>query len=58
MGSLHLLPEQGQMRAQLYSLQGVVEEKELPEGGWEIVIDITNNQWEKLCRQYKVEMKR
>lgn len=59
-GTLCLLPEQGQLRAQLYAMQGVQEEKQLLEGGWEIVIDITNVQWEKLCYQHKVkiEMKR
>lgn len=59
-GTLCLLPEQGQLRAQLYAMQGVQEEKQLPEGGWEIIIDITNSQWEKLCYQHKmkIEIKR
>lgn len=51
-GTLRILPEQGQLRSQLYALQAVLQEHELSEGGWEIVIRITNHQWEKLCQQH------
>jgi GTPase len=51
-GTLRILPEQGQLRSQLYALQAVLQEHELSEGGWEIVIGITNHQWEKLCQQH------
>lgn len=52
-GTLRVLPEQGQLRSQLYALQAVLQERELLEGGWEIVIRITNHQWEKLCQQHE-----
>jgi len=51
-GTLSLSPSQGQLRSQLYALQAVLKEQELPEGGWKIVINITKYQWEKLCQQH------
>ncbi|MBS0288213.1 MAG: GTPase HflX [Proteobacteria bacterium] len=51
-GMLHLGPAQGQIRAQLYALQAVMHEVENAEGGWDLVINLTNYQWQKLCQQY------
>lgn len=51
-GSVHLRPEQGQLRSQLYALQSVLEENEVAEGGWNLKIKTTKYHWEKLCQQY------
>jgi len=51
-GSVHLPPEQGQLRSQFYALQSVLEETIVPEGGWNLKIKTTKYHWEKLCQQY------
>jgi GTP-binding protein HflX len=51
-GALQLGPEQGQLRAQLYTWHAVIDDTPLPEGGWNLVINITKNHWEKLCQQH------
>ncbi len=51
-GVLHLDAMQGQLRSQLYSLHAVTQETTNEEGGWDLVISITNYQWEKLCQQH------
>jgi hypothetical protein len=33
-------------------LESVVQESDSAEGGWEIVINLTNNQWGKLRQQH------
>lgn len=52
-GMLHLSPEQGQLRSQLYALKSVISETLSPEGGWLLVIKTTEQQWKKLCLQHK-----
>jgi GTPase len=51
-GELALLPEQGQVRAKLYDLDAVIEEKSLAEGGWNLVVKITKYQWDRLCTNH------
>ncbi len=51
-GMVHLGPSQGQIRAQLYALKAVQNETLNDEGGWDIVINLTNYQWQKLCQQH------
>ncbi|MFI4938373.1 MAG: ribosome rescue GTPase HflX [Candidatus Berkiellales bacterium] len=51
-GVLRLSGEQGQVRAQLYAAKAVVGETTDNEDGWEITIDMTKFQWEKLCQQH------
>lgn len=51
-GVLKLSPHEGQLRAQLYALQAIMQERDNAEGGWEIVINLTHSQWEKLCQQH------
>lgn len=51
-GVLRLAPDQGQLRAELYALHAVIRETVDPQGEWELVIDLTNHQWKRLCQQY------
>ncbi|MBN9286632.1 MAG: GTPase HflX [Gammaproteobacteria bacterium 39-13] len=51
-GVLHLTPEQGQLRAQLYAFRVVIQDIANAEGGWDLVINLTKFQWDKLCQQY------
>lgn len=51
-GALLLGPEQGQLRSKLYALHAIIDESPLPEGGWKLVINLTNHHWEKLCQQF------
>ncbi len=51
-GVLHLTPTHGQLRAQLYSLQAVLQETITEAGGWDLVISLTNYQWQKLCKEH------
>jgi GTP-binding protein HflX len=45
--------DQGKLHAQLYGLGIVVNEKELPEGGWEMMVSTTQETWQKLCREWE-----
>jgi GTP-binding protein HflX len=47
---LHLPPAAGRLRALLYERFGVVNEKLLPAGGWEIDIDLDPAQLAWLCQ--------
>lgn len=50
---IKLLPHQAQIRAQLYDLQAIICETPIKEdGGWELVIYLTNYKWGKLCQQH------
>lgn len=51
-GVLHLTPEQGQLRSQLYNFHAVIQDTVTSEGGWDLVISLTKFQWDKLCQQY------
>src|SRR5262249_36632501 len=51
-GVLKLSAEQGQLRAQLYTFGNIIAGHGLDTGGWELVIDITISQWNKLCQQH------
>lgn len=45
--------DQGKLHAQLFNLGIVLHEKELPEGGWEMIISTTQETWQKLCRDWE-----
>ncbi len=51
-GVLHLAPALGHIRAKLYELKAVQEETMNEKGEWNITINLTNYQWQKLCHQY------
>lgn len=51
-GVLKISAQQGQLRAQLYSYGSIIEERALESGGWELVIEITIPQWNKLAQQH------
>lgn len=51
-GVLKLTPQDGHLRSQLYRLQVVTNETLSDDGGWELVIETTKYQWEKLCLHY------
>lgn len=51
-GMLHLAPSHGQIRAHLYELKAIQSETVNDEGGWNLVINLTDYQWHKLCHQY------
>lgn len=50
-GQLHLSADQGKLRAKLYSLHAVIQEENVPAGGWKLVIKTTRHHWEKICQQ-------
>ena len=52
-GELILQPHQGDIRSKLFELQAVISESLLPEGGWKVVIKLTNSQWQRLCQANK-----
>lgn len=52
-GTIRLSSEQGQLRARLYALRAVLQETGLPEGGWEEIVKLNKNQWERLCLQHQ-----
>lgn len=51
MGKIELSLTQADIRSQLYALQSVLEETDLPQGGWELVVKITNFKWQTLCQE-------
>lgn len=51
-GILYLSPTQAPLRAHLYALQAVIQEKITEQGGWELIIKTPKYQWEKLCHEY------
>jgi len=51
-GVLRLSPLQGKLHAKLYALQAVIQETININGEWELLVKLTDIQWEKLCQQY------
>lgn len=51
-GVLHLTPDQGQLRSQLYASHAVIRDTVNVEGGWDLVINLTKVQWDRLCQQH------
>ncbi|WP_133131211.1 ribosome rescue GTPase HflX [Legionella yabuuchiae] len=49
--TLELKPEEARLRARLYQLDAVLEEKEIKDGGWRITVRLTRDEKERLLRE-------
>lgn len=50
MKSVHIEPTQGKLRAKLYQVGEVLDEREHPEGGWEIKVRLLKAQYQQLFK--------
>ena len=48
---LNITPAAGRVRAQLYAMGAVVDEVELPKGGWLLEVMLSQARWQQLLRQ-------
>jgi GTP-binding protein HflX len=44
--TIHILPEQAKLRAYLYQIHAVVEEKPLEDGGWDLYVRLSQEQYQ------------